>query len=515
MKFKRLLNGSVVIMFIIAVSKLFGLVRDSLIAQNFGLSYLNDIYMFSIGTTMLFISISYGVTAALIPIHTYIKENSGLEERNKFISNVITVISAITLFIVVIGILGANVIVSVFASSFKNDINVYSQAVLLVRVMFISLIFVGVQSVITAVLQCHNKFIAPSLMPVFSNTIYIIYLLIFISKYGLSGFGVATVLGFLSMLLINIPNFKRLGYRYSFVFDLKDENLRALGKSMIPIVICSSLVQVNVFVVRAFAGTLQYGSISSLDYANKINMLVYEVFAQAISMVIYPKLSSLASKNNIKEFKEEMNKGVNLIFLLMIPAAFGLFVLRIPLISVYLKRGAFGNEEVMLTASALIYYIPTMILYGVRDVVNRGFFSLKETRIPMINSLVNIFLNVVFCFVLVKSFEVKGLALSNSLSTLCVTVVLVYMLRNSFNGIDLKSIFKNLIKIIISSGIMAVVVGIINAVIVKELGNSLTMQLISILISTFIGILFYAIILYIFRVEAFLLYVDLIFKKKK
>ena len=513
MKYKKLLNGSFFIMILIIASKLLGLIRDSLIAKSFGLSYLNDIYMFSLGTTMLFISISYGITSALIPIHTYIKENGDIKERNRYISNVITVISIITFIIVVLGIIGAGSIVSVFASSFKEDINIYNQAVLLVRVMFISLIFVAVQSILTAVLQCHNRFIATSLMPVFSNVIYILYLIFFIDRYGLNGFGIATVLGFLSMLLINIPGFRKLEYKYNFVFDLKDENLKALGKSMLPIVICASLVQINVFIVRSFAGTLETGSISSLDYANKLNMLVYEVFAQAISMVVYPKLSSLASRSDYKGFNKEISKGINFIFLLMVPAAFGLLTLRIPLISLYLERGAFGSNEVIMTSSALIFYIPTMVIYGVRDLVNRGFYSLKESKIPMYNAVLNIILNIAFCFITVKILGVQGLALSNSLATLLSTLILIFSLKKKVSSLDISTITRTFIKISIASIVMAVVVNFTNMIFSSYLGTFGISKLISVVLSTLTGVVIYVILLYVFKIEEFLEYKRLIFKK--
>ena len=71
MNIKKLANSSLIVMIILVVSKFLGLIRDSLMAKSFG---LNDVQSFALGTTMLFISISYGITAVLIPIHSKIKE---------------------------------------------------------------------------------------------------------------------------------------------------------------------------------------------------------------------------------------------------------------------------------------------------------------------------------------------------------------------------------------------------------------------------------------------------------
>ncbi|ADL51857.1 murein biosynthesis integral membrane protein MurJ [Clostridium cellulovorans] len=513
MKKSKLLNGSLAIMILITASKLLGLIRDSLIAKSFGLSYLNDIYSFSIGTTMLFISISYGITAALLPIHTNIKEAKDIKERNRFINNTINITLFFTLLVVLLGEIGAGAIVSIFASSFKADIEIYNQAILLVRIMFLSLLFVGAQSIITSVLQSHDEFIVPSSMPIFSNAIYIFYLVFFIDTFGLNGFGVATVLGFLSMLLVNIPTFKKLGYKYQLVFNFKDENIKRLGRSMIPIIICSSLVQINVFIVRGFAGSLEYGSISSLDYANKLNMLVYEIFAQAISMVIYPTLARHIARKNYIEFKSEIVRGVNLIFLLMIPGAIGLLVLREPLITLYLKRGSFGDMEVLMTSSALLFYIPTMVIYGMRDVLNRGFFSLNESKLPMYNAGLNILLNIVFCYFAIGNLGIRGLALANSLATFFATVILMLTLSRKTNGLDFRRLFISFIKITASSALMGLTVYILNNIIIKHFEHTISGSLISVIVSALIGASIYGLLLYILKEKEFLTYIKMIFNR--
>lgn len=512
MNIKKLANSSLIVMIVLVVSKFLGLIRDSLMAKSFG---LNDVQSFALGTTMLFISISYGITAVLIPIHSKIKEVKNQDERNIFISNVINVVMIFTLLIVFGCIAGAKYIVLIFGSSLARDAAVYAEAVYLLRVMLLSLLFVSVQSILTAVLQCYNKFLITSSAPIFSNLIYILYLLIFVNKFGLRGFGFATVLGFFTMMAINIPTFIKLGYRYKFVIDFNDENIKQMGKQLVPIVLCSSLVQINIFIVRGFAGSLAPGYMAAIDYANRLDMLVYEVFAQAITIVIYPTLALYISKKDSKGFSKELVKGINLVMMLMVPASIGLLVLREPLLAIYLKRGEFTASSVTLTSNALMYYIPTMIGYGVRDVINRGFFSINNVKTPMMNSILNVILNILACAMAVGTGSIKAIALASSIATIISTVILFMSLKKKIEDIDMGNIIKAILKILVASIVMGVMVYFTNNILVDITNSEMLNYLITLVASTLVGVVVYFILLLVLKLEDLKYYIKVVKKNEK
>lgn len=494
-------KSSLIITFIVIVGKMVGIVRDSLIAKNFGLSYMNDVYMFSIGTTMLFISLGYGLTTALIPIHTKIIEKESIEYRNNFANNIINVTFLVTIVIVISGYIFSGAIVKYFAPAFTENPNIFYEAKTLVRIMFFSLLFVGVQSVIAGINQCHKEFKEAASMSIFSNLIYIVYLVLFIGKFGLIGFGYATVFGFFSMLLVNIPKYKKLGYRYKLYVNMNDENLRKLFKLMLPIMLSSSLIQINLFIVRAFAGRLEYGSISSLDYANKINMIVYEVFAVAINMVIYPTLASLSATKDFNGYSNSLIKGFNLINIIMIPAAVGVFLLREPIIMLYLKRGAFGEKEVIMTSNILIYYVPSMTAYGIRELLNRGLYSLGNNKVPVINSFINIILNFVLCIILIFPLKAAGLALGNSLAVLISNIFLFISVSKKLQNFSYNKVFIPTAKIIISAFLMGIVVYSLNKYILLFPIKEAVRNLIALIMCGLCGSFIYFLVLYLLKID--------------
>lgn len=310
----KFLKSSLIVMLIIIMGKILAIIRDSLVAAKFGATYTADIYNFSIGIVYLLTTISYGLTTTFIPLNTDHIEKYTWEKRNSFVNNIISTYSIFTIIITIILILFSKQIVIIFGSGFSSNIQIFNTSVTVIRIMLVSLIFVSIQSVITGVLQSHNEFYEPAAMSMVSNIIFIVYLIFFTDSYGIYGFAVATVIGFFAQFIINVPKYKKLGYNYKIQFNLRDEELKKMLALMMPVIISTSLIQLNNFINRAFAVNIFEGAVTALDLSNKLNTLAYEVFAIGIAMVIYPTLSKYASDNNTKEYKEALLKGINVIF---------------------------------------------------------------------------------------------------------------------------------------------------------------------------------------------------------
>lgn len=500
---KKILKSSIVVMLFIILGKILALVRDALIAAKFGATYVTDIYTFSLGMVYLLITISYGLTTTFIPLHAEHLQKSMKKVTDKFVNNVINVTSLFTLILTILLIIFSKYIIYIFAHGFVSNLNVFFLSVQVTRIMLLSLMFVSLQSVITGVLQSHKQFFEPAAMAAASNIIYIIYLVFLTTKFGIKGFAVATVIGFFVQLLINIPKYKRLGYKYEAVMDLKDEKMLNMFKLMIPVVISTSVVQLNVFVNRSFATNIFFGAPTVLDYANKINTLAYEVFAIGIAMIVYPTLSELAAKKDKEQYKKALSRAINIIMLIMVPAAVAIAVLRVPLINIIFKRGAFDSEAARLTASALLFYTPAMVAYGVRDILNKAFYSIKDTKTPMINSFLGILINIAINFILVKYMKVAGLTLATSISAIITTFLMASYLNRKVNVIELKKVGNSFLKIFISSAIMGLVIYFINKLVLLTIGLELMGSLVSILTCFIVGIITYFTCVYFAQIEEY------------
>lgn len=509
----KILKSSLIVISLTVLGKVLALVRDALVASKFGASNGTDIYMCSIGIVYLLTTISYGLTTTFIPLHTEKIEKSSKEEKNNFVNNVLNVSTLFTIIITLVTIVFAKYIVLIYVPGFTKDPVVYSKVVFMLRIMMLSLLFISIQSVITGVLQSHKRFFAPGAMAFASNVVYIAYLLIFATKFGIEGFAVATVFAFFVQLAINLPQYKRLGYKYRPVLDFKDDSLKKLFVLMVPVIISTSVVQLNLFVDRFFASQIYSGAVTTLDFANKINTLGYEVIAIAIAMVIYPSLASFAVRKEMDEYRKMFIKALNFLVMLMIPLAIGMSILSLPLVNVIFRRGAFTDSDAVRTASALFFYTPAMVTYGVRDILNKAFYSMKDTKTPMINSFIGILINIILDFILIKYMAVAGLALATTISLVITTIILIIKLNNKYITIDFKSLGIVVIKIIFAASIMGIFVYFINYRIIGLLGNSMKANLISISCSLLVGILVYFVSIIFLKIEEFSMFTS-IFKKK-
>lgn len=500
---KKVIKSSIIVMLLIILGKVLALIRDSLIAAKFGATYVTDVYNFALGMVYLITTISYGLTTTFIPIHTEHLQKNSKKDTHKFVNNIINTSALITILITVLLIIFSNYIIYIFGHGFNNDPKVFALSTKVTRIMMLSLIFVSLQSVVTGVLQCHKEFYEPAAMSVVSNIVYIVYLVFFTVKFGITGFAVATVVGFFMQFLINVPKYRRLGYGYRTVINFKDRELINTFKLMIPIIISTSVVQLNVFVNRSFATNIYFGAVTVLDCANKINTLAYEVFAIGIAMIVYPTLSQLAVKEDKSEYKKSLGQSINIIMIIMIPAAVAIAILRDPLVTVIFKRGAFSAEAAKLTSNALLFYCPAMIAYGIRDILNKAFYSIKDSKTPMINSLIGIGINVFMNIILGKYMKVGGLTLSTSLSAIITTILMTWDLHKKLGGIKVRNMWNSFLKISFCSSIMGGVLFIINKVSEYKLGTGMKGSLVSILISFLIGSFIYFICIYFTNIKEF------------
>lgn len=503
MKNNKFLKNSILVMILIIIGKVLALVRDSLIAAKFGTTYITDVYTFSLGVVYLLTTISYGITTTFIPVHSEYIENKGVEKSRDFVNNIINVTSVATIIITLTLLLFSKPIIDIFAPGFKNDINAYNNSILILRIMLGSLLFISIQSVIAGVLQVHKQFLEPAAMAAASNVVYIAYLILLTRKYGIVGFAGATVLAFFMQLIINIPKYRKLGYKYKPIFNLREKELKTIFTLMIPVVISTSLIQLNMFINRSFATSIYPGAVTVLEFANKINTLAYEVFAIGIAMIIFPTLAENIAKGDIKEYKSALNKGINTILLIMVPAAFAIAMLRFPLITVIFKRGAFGQNSLLLTSSALLFFCPAMIAYSLRDILNKAFYAVKDTKTPMINSFIGIILNVVLNLVFASKMGVAGLTLSTSIASAITAILMLLGINKKLSGINISKTLGALARITLASIAMAACIFFTNNLCALRFGTGMNGSIISIIVSFCIGTTVYFLAIYMLKVEEF------------
>ncbi len=243
-----------------------------------------------------------------------------------------------------------------------------------------------------------------------------------------------------------------------FDFHFREEGLRRIGVLVIPILIGSSIQQINVIIDRILASRLNEGSIAALNFSNRLSTFIMGLFSVAIGSIFYTTMSKYSSSGQEELFKTMLRYTINILTLLIIPATVGLIVLRTPVVQIVFQRGLFDHSATALTSTALLYFTIGMLGFTLRDALSSAFYSKKDTKTAMINGAIAVALNIVFSILLVPYMGLGGLALGTSLSGIIGTILLMISLHRKIGDYGIRNIVGTFIKVLFSSLFMGVIV---------------------------------------------------------
>lgn len=485
---------ALILMVITIVSKFFGFFRDITLSFYYGASNVSDAYLISITIpNVIFAFIAMGITTGYIPLYSKLIQDYGENVGNDFtnrLSNLLLMVSTILIFL---GLCFTEPIVKLFAAGFEGE--TLKLAVLFTKISILGLYFTGLISLHSSYLQVKGNYIIPGLIA-FPMNFLIILFIIFSANYDIVLLSIGTVIAAGSQLLLLIPFSKRKGYRYQVKIKIFDNNIKNMVILSIPLIVGVSVNQLNVLVDRSLASGINEGGISALHYANTLNLFVQGIFVISISTVIFPTLSKMVAKNNKDEFKKVVSTSLIGVVLLVFPISVGSILFSKEIIQILFGRGAFDEEAVKLTASALFYYSFGMLGFGIREIVSRVFYSLQDTKTPMINAAIAILINIILNLILSKYLGIGGLALATSISGIICSILLLIGLRKKIGDINLKEMVISTIKILVASLIMGVC-----AKFVFAYSKSFFTTTFSLVLSIVIGIIVYSITILLIRIN--------------
>ena len=269
----------------------------------------------------------------------------------------------------------------------------------------------------------------------------------------------------------------------------------------LPVFIGVAINDLNSIIDRTLASSLVSGSISALNYANRLNSLILGVFISAITTVIFPLLAKEFNNNNIEGMKKVMAYGVNMILLITIPATVGLIVLAKPIVEVAFERGEFDAVATIMTSQALIFYSLGLVAMSLRLLITKVYYSLQDTKTTMINGAISVGFNIVLNLILVKFMAHAGLAFATSIATTIATLLMFYGLKKKIGSLGTKNYIITFAKSGLASAIMGVVAYVIYNVLYDTLGVSKLSNLISLLSAAGVGVIIYGVLCYVFGIE--------------
>ncbi|GAW93128.1 murein biosynthesis integral membrane protein MurJ [Calderihabitans maritimus] len=439
------------------LSRALGFVRDAAIAYRFGAGKATDAYMVAYTWPYLIQAVlGFALVSAVVPVFTGYLVKDRKQEAWRAGSNLLNLAAVLLTGISIAGILGSPGLVKITAPGFSTEQT--KLTIELTRIMFPSVLFMGLGMLVTGMLNAHRYFAVPAFAPGFTNIIIIVTVLFFAEDFNVHRLALGTLIGFIGFLLIQIPALVRLGFQYSFSFDWRHPAVQKIFWTVGPVILGISVNQIYLALNRVFASGLPPGSLSALEYAYRLMSLPLGIFVAAVSTAIFPAMAEQAIGKKNRELSTTLVQGLGMVLVVAVPAAVGLAVLREPLVRLLLERGAFDRRATLFTASALLYFAGGLIPLAFNMIITRAYYALDDARTPVVTGLLSVGINVILSMIFLPVMAHTGLALANSLAAAANSLLLYRGLRKHLGRLPDRRIGKSLAGTGAASLAMAVVV---------------------------------------------------------
>ncbi|HRJ52004.1 MAG TPA: murein biosynthesis integral membrane protein MurJ [Candidatus Thiothrix moscowensis] len=411
----RLLRSGAVISAMTMISRVLGLLRDMIVARYFPVDGATDAFYvaFRIPNLLRRLFAEGAFSLAFVPVLSEYKEKQDRETLKDLIDHVAGYLALILLVVTVIGVVAAPVVMWVFAPGFDSKPSARPDlAVDMLRITFPYILFISLTAFVSGILNTFHKFAIPALTPALLNVVMIAAAIWGAPYFDEPVLALAWGVFFagLAQLLFQLPTLSRLGLLPRFRIRRAHEGVSRIMKLMVPTLFGSSVAQLNLLINTMLASFLAVGSISWLYYSDRFVELPLAIVGVALATVILPKLSSDHAKADATQFRHTMDWALRLGLLISVPATLGLMLLAKPILATVMMHGAYGWQDVQMSALSLTTYAFGLSGFILVKVLAPGFYSRQDTRTPVKIGIVSIFANMALNVVIVLPWHFSGTA---------------------------------------------------------------------------------------------------------
>lgn len=421
------------------LSRVTGLLRDSLFASVFGVSALTDAFnvAFRIPNLLRRLFAEGAFSQAFVPMLSEYKNQKTAEETKLLADQVATALVWATLITTLVGMATAPLLIFGIATGLSKDQQAFDAAVLMTRIMFPYICCMSFVALAGGILNTWREFKVPAFSPVLLNISFIasaLWVAPYLAEpiYAMAG---AVLLGGFAQVAIQLPALKKVGMLPRISFKpwqaFADPAVRRVLTRMGPAVFAVSATQLSIMINTSIASRLGVGSISALFYADRLMEFPTALLGVALGTILLPSLSAAVSRGDKEEYSGLLDWGLRLSFLLALPAAVGLGTLAVPLLATLFHYGKFDDAAVMLAKQPLIAYAVGLIGFILVKILAPAFYAKQNIKTPVKIAIGVMLATQLMNLLFVPLFSVAGLALSVGLGACANAAFLYFYLRRA------------------------------------------------------------------------------------
>ncbi|HYT30201.1 MAG TPA: murein biosynthesis integral membrane protein MurJ [Actinomycetota bacterium] len=456
-----------------ALSRLTGFLRviAMLYALGVGESRLADAYNVANTTPNIIYELALGgiLSSVFIPVFVEWLETRSREEAWHSARAVLSFTILVLGGVMVLGILVAPWIIRAytFRDSGANR-EAYRALASFFLVWFMpQIVFYGAGAVATGLLNAHRRFAVPMFAPILNNLLVTATFVVFtllphhttptestLTELQKLVLALGTTLGVAGMTLVLWPSLRKVGFRFRFTLDLKDEAFRRIGRLAGWALVYVVVNQLGYLVVIILSNTHR-GDYTAYSSAFIFFQLPHAIFAVSVFTALLPSLSSRWADRDVAGYRALLSQGIRATALVVVPAALGYIALAVPIMRLLVQHGLVDQPDTILLANLLAIFAIGLFSFSSFQLFLRAFYAMQDTRTPAVINVFATGLNTVLNVIFYRYFGVRGLAMGHASAYTFAAITSAIVLRRRLSGIDGRRVSVSIAKTVLAGGAAA------------------------------------------------------------
>ena len=506
-----LVRSSAVVAVGTMLSRITGFARIAALAYALGVTALAGTYSYANETPNIVYELLLGgvLTATLVPL--FVRHH---EERDEDAASAIFTVAILALLAVtVLGVILAPVIVRLYTLNVhaRNLAQQRELATQLLRLFMPQMLFYGIVTLATAMLNARRRFLAAAFAPVLNNLVVIVVFLALphIADGSLTVnhvvddttllllMGVGTTAGVIVMAVALLPAMTRAQVHLRFLPQWRHPaviTMVRLSGWTVGYVIAN---QIALFVITVLANGTAGGPFIYVS-AYAFFQLPHGLFAVSLMTTFTPEMASAATRNDLASMRAQLSSGLRLIALVIVPASALYIALGRPIIVTLLQRGAFNASDAAIVADTLVAFSVGLLPFSWYLFSLRVFYARHDTYTPFWINCIENGVNIALAFPLYAWLGIPGLALSFAIAYLVAAIITLVVLHQRLHGIDGARVTSTLVR----TTVAGVFVGLSAWAVAAVIGWDTTLQAVaSVVAGTAVGAFVYLVLLRVMHVD--------------
>lgn len=367
-------------------SQLLALVRDRLLASQFGADLELDIYYaaFRIPDLLYVLFASTLSVYVLIPFVVSRINGDDTSKARALLSQVFSVFLGGYIILAAALICLLPFIQPILFPGF-NDYS--AEYITTTQILLLQPLFLGISSLYGVVTQLGHRFVLYAISPLIYNVGIIFGIAFLYPIFGISGLAYGVVLGALGHMLVQLPLVRSSALAFGFTKNIEWKDLAQVFKISIPRALTLAMHQLVLLVLVGIASIMTVGSVSVFQFAYNLQSVPLAIIGASYSIAAFPMLADLYAQQKLERFRFHIVTALRHIVFWSVPIIGLVIVLRAQMVRVVLGSGAFDWSDTRLTAAVLALLVISLFAQACNLLLVRAFYAAGDTKTPFMVTL--------------------------------------------------------------------------------------------------------------------------------